>query len=100
MKARAAPQGAAFCCWGVYGPEPKPTLLSSFALSMKITGKRSFALSQLERYEFLTIAAALNDYYKLEMDDPEDFETLTPQGQVALAMLNRIHGHLKDLEVG
>ena len=67
---------------------------------MKITGKRSFALSQLERYEFLTIAAALNDYYKLEMDNPEDIETLTPQGQVALAMLNRMHGYLKELGEG
>lgn len=61
---------------------------------MKISGKRAFSLSQLERYEFLTIAAALNDYYKLEMADGN----LSSQGEVALFILNRMHDHLKGLE--
>jgi hypothetical protein len=57
---------------------------------MKITGKRSFTLSQLEKFELLVIRAALNDYYQLEMND-HDF--ISPQGEVALKVLNQINDY-------
>ena len=58
---------------------------------MKITGKRTFTLSQLERFEFLVIRAALNDYYQLEMNREDG--TITPQGKVALRVLNQINDY-------
>jgi len=58
---------------------------------MKITGKRTFALSQLERFEFLVIRAALNDYYQLEMNREDG--SITPQGEVALKILNNINDY-------
>ena len=59
---------------------------------MKITGKRTFALSQLERFELLVIRAALNEYYQLEMNDCED-GGITPQGEIALKLLNQINDY-------
>ena len=63
---------------------------------MKITGKRTFALSQLERFELLVVRAALNDYYQLEMNECED-GGITPQGEVALRILNQINYHYDSL---
>ena len=57
---------------------------------MKISGKRSFTLSQLERFELLVIRAALNDYYQLEMDESEE-QGISPQGEVALRLLNQVN---------
>ena len=57
---------------------------------MKISGKRSFTLSQLERFELLVIRAALNDYYQLEMNESVE-QGITPQGEVALRLLNQIN---------
>ena len=57
---------------------------------MKISGKRSFTLSQLERFELLVIRAALNDYYQLEMSESEG-QGISPQGEVALRLLNQVN---------
>ena len=57
---------------------------------MKISGKRSFTLSQLERFELLVIRAALNDYYQLEMNEGEE-QGISPQGEVALRLLNQVN---------
>jgi hypothetical protein len=57
---------------------------------MKISGKRSFTLSQLERFELLVIRAALNDYYQLEMNESEE-QGISPQGEVALRLLNQVN---------
>jgi hypothetical protein len=57
---------------------------------MRIKGKRSITVSQLEGYELLVIAAALNDYYKLEMAGCAD-GGITPQGETALRLLNQIN---------
>jgi len=57
---------------------------------MKISGKRSFTLSQLERFELLVIRAALNDYYQLEMSESEE-QGISPQGEVALRLLNQVN---------
>jgi hypothetical protein len=57
---------------------------------MKISGKRAFSLTQLERFELLVIRAALNDYYQLEMNESEE-QGITPQGEVALKLLNHIN---------
>ena len=57
---------------------------------MKISGKRSFTLSQLERFELLVICAALNDYYQLEMNESEE-QGISPQGEVALRLLNQVN---------
>ncbi len=59
---------------------------------MKISGKRTFTLSQLERFEFLVIRAALNEYYKMEMNDCLE-GGITPQGEVALRVLNQINDY-------
>ena len=59
---------------------------------MKITGKRTFTLSQLEKFELLVIAKALNDYYQLEMNEQSD-GTLGTLGEVALRMLNQINDY-------
>ncbi len=63
---------------------------------MKITGKRTFALSQMEKFELLVVRAALNDYYKSEITDQVAYDNpgMTPQGEVALRMLNQINHHL------
>ncbi len=63
---------------------------------MKITGERTFALSQLERFELLVIKAALNDYYQLEMNSQVAYDNpgISPQGEVALRLLNQINHHL------
>jgi hypothetical protein len=60
---------------------------------MKITGKRTFTLSQLERFELLAIRAALNDFYKLEMNDCKD-GGITHQGEIALRVLNQINDYM------
>ena len=57
---------------------------------MKTSGKRSFTLSQLERFELLVIRAALNDYYQLEMNESEE-QGISPQGEVALRLLNQVN---------
>ena len=57
---------------------------------MRISGKRSFTLSQLERFELLVIRAALNDYYQLEMNESEE-QGISPQGEVALRLLNQVN---------
>ena len=57
---------------------------------MKISGKRSFTLSQLERFELIVIRAALNDYYQLEMNESEE-QGISPQGEVALRLLNQVN---------
>ena len=57
---------------------------------MKISGKRAFSLTQLERFELLVIRAALNEYYQLEMNESEE-QGITPQGEVALKLLNHIN---------
>ena len=57
---------------------------------MKVSGKRSFTLSQVDRLELLVIRAALNDYYQLEMNE-SDGQGITPQGEVALRLLNQIN---------
>lgn len=57
---------------------------------MKISGKRAFSLAQLERFELLVIRAALNEYYQLEMNESEE-QGITPQGEVALKLLNHIN---------
>ena len=59
---------------------------------MKVSGKRTFTLSQLERFELLVIRAALNEYYKLEMNDCLE-GGITPQGEVALRVLNQINDY-------
>jgi hypothetical protein len=59
---------------------------------MKITGKRTFTLSQLEKFELLVIAKALNDYYQLEMNEQSD-GTLGTLGEVALRILNQINDY-------
>ena len=59
---------------------------------MKISGKRTFTLSQLERFELLVIRAALNEYYKMEMNDCLE-GGITPQGEVALRVLNQINDY-------
>ena len=59
---------------------------------MKISGKRTFSLTQLERFELLVIRAALNDYYQMEMNECED-GGITPQGEVALRVLNQINDY-------
>ena len=59
---------------------------------MKVSGKRTFTLSQLERFELLVIRAALNEYYKMEMNDCLD-GGITPQGEVALRVLNQINDY-------
>ena len=63
---------------------------------MKITGKRTFALSQMEKFELLVVRAALNDYYKLEINDQSVYDNpgISPQGEVALRLLNQINHHL------
>jgi hypothetical protein len=63
---------------------------------MKITGKRTFALSQMEKFELLVVRAALNDYYKLEINDQAIYDNpgISPQGEVALRLLNQINHHL------
>jgi hypothetical protein len=65
----------------------------SFQPPMKITGKRTFALSQLERFELLVIRAALNDFYKLEMSECGE-GGITPQGEIALKVLNQINDYM------
>ena len=57
---------------------------------MRISGKRSFTLSQLERFELLVIRAALNDYYQLEMNESGE-QGISPQGEVALRLLNQVN---------
>ena len=57
---------------------------------MKVSGKRSFTLSQVDRLELLVIRAALNDYYQLEMNESVE-QGITPQGEVALRLLNQIN---------
>jgi hypothetical protein len=59
---------------------------------MKISGKRNFSLTQLERFELLVIRAALNDYYKLEMNESVE-QGITPKGEVALRILNQINDY-------
>jgi hypothetical protein len=63
---------------------------------MKITGKRTFALSQMEKFELLVVRAALNEYYKLEINDQAVYDNpgVSPQGEVALRLLNQINHHL------
>ena len=57
---------------------------------MKVSGKRSFTLSQVDRLELLVIRAALNDYYQMEMNESVG-QGITPQGEVALRLLNQIN---------
>ena len=57
---------------------------------MKVSGKRSFTLSQVDRLELLVIRAALNDYYQLEMNESEE-QGISPQGEVALRLLNQVN---------
>jgi hypothetical protein len=57
---------------------------------MKVSGKRSFTLSQVDRLELLVIRAALNDYYQMEMNESVE-QGITPQGEVALRLLNQIN---------
>ena len=57
---------------------------------MKVSGKRSFTLSQVDRLELLVIRAALNDYYQMEMNGSVE-QGITPQGVVALRLLNQIN---------
>jgi hypothetical protein len=66
---------------------------------MKITGKRTFTLSQLERFELLVIRAALNEYYQLEMNDQVTYDNpgITPQGEIALRVLNQINDYCDSL---
>jgi hypothetical protein len=59
---------------------------------MKISGKRNFSLTQLERFELLVIRAALNDYYKLEMNESVE-QGITAKGEVALRILNQINDY-------
>jgi hypothetical protein len=56
---------------------------------MKITGKRTFTVSQLERFELLVVQTALNDFYKRELDSENSFH-----GETALRLLNRIDHHM------
>jgi len=56
---------------------------------MKITGKRSYTVSQLERFEVLVIQAALNDFYKLALNEGD-----TAQGETALRLLNQLNDHM------
>ena len=56
---------------------------------MKITGKRTFSISQLERFEMLVIQAALNDFYKLEINNGGSYHCET-----ALRILNRLNDHM------
>jgi hypothetical protein len=57
---------------------------------MKITGKRTFTISQLERFEMLVIQAALNDFYKLELNDGGK----SYHGETALRLLNNLNNHM------
>ena len=57
---------------------------------MKITGKRSFSLSQLERVEMLIIRPALNEYYQMEMHECAN-GGITAKGEIALRILNNIN---------
>ncbi len=63
---------------------------------MKITGKRTFALSQMERFELLVVRAALEEYHQLELNDQAVYDNpgVSPQGEVALRLLNQINHHL------
>ena len=64
---------------------------------MKISGKRSFTLSQIEGFEMLVIRSALNDYYKLELNDaPNGF--ISYQGEVALRLLNQLNDYADSLK--
>jgi hypothetical protein len=63
---------------------------------MKISGKRAFTLSQLDRLELLVIRAALNDYYQMEMNECKD-GGITPQGGIGLTLLNQINDHCDSL---
>ena len=58
---------------------------------MKITGKRTFTISQLERFEMLVIQAALNDFYKLEINGGADSSF---HGETALRLLNNLNNHM------
>jgi hypothetical protein len=57
---------------------------------MKITGKHTFTISQLERFEMLVIQAALNDFYKLEISGGGG----GTRGETALRILNRLNEHM------
>ena len=64
---------------------------------MKISGKKSFTLSQIEKFELLVIRAALNDYYKLELnEEPSGF--ISYNGEVALRLLNQLNEYCEDLK--
>lgn len=63
---------------------------------MKLSGKRTFSLSQLEKFELLVIADALNEYYKLEMNDHVD-GSLGTKGEVAVRLLNLINDYRESL---
>jgi hypothetical protein len=58
---------------------------------MKITGKRTFTISHLERFEMLVIQAALNDFYKLEINGGAGSSF---HGETALRLLNRLNDHV------
>ncbi len=57
---------------------------------MKITGKRTFTISQLERFEMLVIQAALNEFYKLKISGGGG----NFHGETALRILNRLNEHM------
>ena len=59
---------------------------------MKITGKHTFTISQLERFEMLVIQAALNEFYKLEISGGGGGSSF--HGETALRILNRLNEHM------
>jgi len=59
---------------------------------MKVSGKRTFTLSQLTKLELLVIRAALNDYYKKQLEGCDE-GWITTQGEIALGTLNQLNEH-------
>jgi hypothetical protein len=63
---------------------------------MKVSGKKSFTISQLEKFEMLVLRTALNNYYKLELNESAE-GGISFQGETALRLLNQLNDYCNGL---